>query len=135
MKLLLNDKNTYKIAKCNPLTCLQKSKRSTLMELNKIDALNKKYNNPVFELSQIHTMLPEGYGLPEVHKPEVPLKMIISTINSPCHKLTKIVVLKKPLFHIDDNFALIEKLKDIVIPFDYIILSFDVTSLFINITL
>ena len=45
MKLLLNDKNRNKVVKRNPLTCLQKSVKSTLMELNEIDALNKKLRN------------------------------------------------------------------------------------------
>ena len=45
IKLLLNDKNRNKVVKRNPLTCLQKSVKSTLMELNEIDALNKKLRN------------------------------------------------------------------------------------------
>ena len=63
MEWLLNDKNPYKIVKRKPLTLLQKSVISTLMVLNEIDALNEKYNNPIFELSQTLTMLPKGYGL------------------------------------------------------------------------
>ena len=32
------------------------------IELNNIDALDKKYNNLDYEVSLTHTMLPKGYG-------------------------------------------------------------------------
>ena len=65
MKLLLNDRHTYKIEKRNPLISLQNEVKKILIELNNIDALEKKYNNPLYELSPTHTMLPKGYGLPK----------------------------------------------------------------------
>ena len=86
-------------------------------------------------------MLPKGYGLPKVHKPDIPLRIVISTIDSPCHHLASILYNKlklcinKPEFYIDNSYALIKKLKNIEIPDDYILLSLDVTSLFTNITL
>ena len=86
-------------------------------------------------------MLPKGYGLLKVHKRDVPLRIVISTINNPCDRLATIIYkelnlcIKKPESHIDNSFALINKLKDVVLPSDYILLSLDFTSLFTNITL
>ena len=56
MSLLLNDENTYKIVNKNPLNRLQNKVKAILIDLNKIDALKKKYNNPIYELSLRHTM-------------------------------------------------------------------------------
>ena len=86
-------------------------------------------------------MLPKGYGLPKVHNPNIPLKIVISTFNGPCHRLPKILYKKlelcieKPQSHIDNSFALNRKLKILDIPAYYILLYLDVTSLFTNIIL
>ena len=39
----------------NPLTRLQNEVKAILQDLNKIDALEKKYYNPIHELSLTHT--------------------------------------------------------------------------------
>ena len=61
-------------------------------------------------------MLPKGYGLPKVHKPDIPLRIDTSAINSSCDKLAKIVYkelnlcIKKSQSHSDNSLALNERL-------------------------
>ena len=94
-----------------------------------------------FKLTQTNTVLPRAYRLPKIHKKDVPLRPIISTINSPTHFLSKIIdntlryCFKNPASHIDNSFILKEKLADKFIPHDYILISLDVISLFTNIPL
>ena len=63
-----------------------------------------------------------GYGSSKVHRHDIPLRIVILTINSPCHRLAKIIhkeinlCIKKPESHIDNSCALIKKLKDVVLP-------------------
>ena len=129
MKLLLIDIHAYKIVKRNTLTFLQNKLKKILIELNNINTLEKKYNNPVYEFSLTYIKSPKGYELPKVHKPDIILRIVNSTIDRTCHHLAKILYkkldlcIKIPQSQIDNSFALMKKLKNIDIPADYILLS------------
>ena len=77
--------------------------------------------------------------MPKIHKVDIPFRPIISTVNSPIHFLAKILnnelknFIKKPKSHINNSFELKEKLVDLTIPADCILVSLDVSYLFTNI--
>ena len=77
--------------------------------------------------------------MPKIHKVDIPLRHIISTDNSPIQFLAKILnnelknCIKKPESHINNSFELKEKLVDLTIPADSILVSLDVCFLFTNI--
>lgn len=81
-------------------------------------------------------MLPKLYALPKTHKPGKKMRPIVSNVNAPSYKLAKWLVkeLKKlPRIKsrsVKNSFEFIEKIKDIVIAIDEIMISFDVLSLF-----
>lgn len=83
---------------------------------------------------------PHFYGLPKIHKKEIPLRPIVSSINSPCHKLAKFLLdIIKPYSgqtnsYIKNTPHFLEKLKDLNIDLNKnLLVSFDVVSLFTNV--
>ena len=139
MTLMLSDTNTYKKVKRNPLATLQKNVKDIMMKWNDLGYLDKKYHKN--NLTQTDTMLPRMYGLPKIHKNNIPMRPIVSCIGSPTYKLSKVIEsilnnsLTKPKSYIKNSLNLIEIVKNIEIPNDHIMLSLDVTSLFTNIPL
>ena len=110
MKLLLNDTKTFKIRKRNPLQSLQSKVHTILSHFNNNNYLDCKYNND--SLNQTNTFLPKAYALPKIHKVDIPLRPIISTINSPSNFLSKIIdknlkkCIKKSSSHNNNSFEL-----------------------------
>ena len=85
-------------------------------------------------------ILPRAYGLPKIHKPNCPLRVIISSIGTPLHPLAtflhKILVksLPKANSYIKNSFDLVEKLTDNHIDGNnHRLISLDVISLFTNV--
>ena len=81
--------------------------------------------------------LPRAYGLPKIHKPDNPLRIIISSLDSPTYNMASFLqnILKKvpnSLSYVRDSSHLVKELKDIVVPEGHILVSFDVKSLFSN---
>ena len=97
----------------------------------------RKYHN--VQLILTNTTLAKAYGLPKIHKKEYPLRPIIYSLNSPTHFLGQTLYndlknsIKKPISHVDNSFDLVNKIKNIIIPDEYIMLSLDVCSLLTNI--
>ena len=76
------------------------------------------------------------YGLPKIHKPDIPLRPNVACIGSPTYNLSKFVI--SPLSGQGDSFIKDSKhfgdeIKDIRLSPDEILVSFDVKSLFTNI--
>ena len=82
---------------------------------------------------------PRIYGLPKVHKPDWPLRPIVSFINSPLYNLSKFIAkILTPLINsnnlsIKNSFELIDKISNFKINDNDLMLSFDVVSLFTKI--
>ena len=84
---------------------------------------------------------PKLYGLPKLHKPNIPMGPVVSFCGSPTHQLSKYLTnVLKPLtdesrhkLQSTENF--IVAIKTIQIPDDHKLVSFDVKSLFTSIPL
>ncbi|KAG8224413.1 hypothetical protein J437_LFUL001363 [Ladona fulva] len=82
---------------------------------------------------------PRLYGLPKIHQKGIPLRPIVSTINSPTYLLAKYLPkLLAPFVgqnqhHIQNSTEFVRKLTQIKMELDDIIVSFDVGSLFTKI--
>ena len=93
------------------------------------------------------TVCPKFYGLPKIHKPDVPLRPIVAFQGSPTYNLAKYLAeILKPLVgnsehHIVNFKELLQKLKldekkiEIKLDEDEILVSFDVVSLFTNVSI
>ena len=139
VKLMLSDTSTYKKLNYNPLNDLRKTIKELVHNWNENSYFPKKYS--VYSLSQTDTQLSKFYGLPKIHKPDVPLRPIISLINNSTYFISKIICtilnnsIRKLPFFVKNSLHVLNKLNGLLIPDDYILVSFDVTSLFTNISL
>ena len=76
------------------------------------------------------------YGLPKIHKQGTPLRSIVSTINSPTYKLAKYLANYLKDFtghtssHILNSGHFIQRISDLRLDPQDLLVSFDVTSLF-----
>lgn len=79
--------------------------------------------------------------MPKVHKPDCPLRVIVSLKNSPLYCLAKFLqdtiydAIPRTDSHVADSFHLVEKLKNVYIDEHLKLISLDVVSLFTNIPL
>ena len=82
---------------------------------------------------------PMIYGLPKIHKPDIPLRPIVACIGSPTYNLSKFISsVISPLSGQGDSFVkdskhFVDEIKDFRLSPDEILVSFDVKSLFTNI--
>ena len=82
---------------------------------------------------------PMLYGLPKIHKPDVPLRPIVSCIGSPTYGLSKhIASLLSPLegksdYYVKNSEHFINAIDDITLEQDDVLVSYDVRSLFTNV--
>lgn len=135
MNELLADKKTYKHIKEDPTEKLQRANNNIITKLQKQNIITKYEKIKMIS----HTSAaPELYGLPKIHKEHIPLRPISSSRKVPCYELAKHIgkILKSlisPIYNIKNSMDLKNKLQDIKLDDDDILVSFDVVSLFTNI--
>ena len=82
---LLSDTNTYCLLKSNPLQSMQSSYNRGLKKIQ------SKFNVDLSGFKSTLPSLPYIYGLPKIHKKDVPLRPIISNVNSPSYYLSNLI--------------------------------------------
>ena len=135
MENLLNDPNTYLQLRSNPLSRIQSTFNSRLKEITK---------DVIFDCKRFIRRLPSlpyMYGLPKIHKPNVPLRPIISNRGAPSYHLAKwLASILTPFLgsfsesHVINNLDFIRKLNNLT-NCDGKMISYDVVSLFTNVDL
>ncbi len=138
MLSLLEDSSTYKPLPKDPtkkqMSCIDK----VLKRLTGTKLLSGDIAKP---LKQSEATIAKIYGLPKVHKPEVPLRPIVSLVGAPNYKISKWLFRQlNPLTRncetsIRNSAEFLQKLRGITISDDEIMVSFDVVSLFTSIPL
>jgi len=82
--------------------------------------------------------IPKAYGVPKIHKKDHPLRVIVSSINSPLYRIANYIhkILKEslpePRSHINNSFHLYNVLSNMDIDNSHVLVSLDVVSLFNN---
>ena len=140
MNNLLNDPTKFS------LNNNEKDKTDTI-ESDLCELLKKMKDNSIISTDLYERLKPTGstiprlYGLPKIHKPDIPLRPILDMSNSPYHTLAQwIAKLLEPIrkrmaqHSLKDSFEFVEKIKDIDIS-GKSLFSFDVVSLFTNVPL
>ncbi|KAK5644761.1 hypothetical protein RI129_006061 [Pyrocoelia pectoralis] len=93
------------------------------------------------ELTNTEAISPRLYGLPKIHKANVPLRPIVSTIGSPTYGLSKYLTrllqphIGQTTHHIKNSDHFIECMKNFKLEEEDILVSFDVISLFTKVPL
>ena len=80
------------------------------------------------------------YGLPKIHKNNIPFRPIISTINTTAYKLGKFLLpLLTPFttneYTVSNSKEFVDELLNVNLPKDFVMASFDIDSLFTNVPL
>ena len=84
---------------------------------------------------------PKLYGLPKIHKVNIPLRPIVSFCSSPTYELSKYLArILKPLTEQSSHCSInsrdfVAKIKNVILSEDHELVSFDVKSLFTSIPL
>ncbi|XP_067619832.1 uncharacterized protein [Eurosta solidaginis] len=135
MNKILEDRSTYRAMRKDPTNDLQKKNNKIVDELYKNKIIDSKEKQ---RLACSTAITPRIYELPKIHKPDIPLRPIISSVNVPCYNLSKTVgnILKNLVseqYNIKNAFEFKEKLENISVKDEDILVSFDVVSLFTNI--
>ena len=86
MNSLLEDLKTYRKLTKDPTAFLEGKMNAMLLCTKKAGSISDALEN---RLRSSAGRLPLLYGLPKIHKPEVPLRAIVSFIHSPTYQLSK----------------------------------------------
>lgn len=138
LKILSDDKKFSKINtpsdRSDKAAKVVHSKLLALRDTGVIDTGEFNRLNPVGSLT------PVLYGLPKIHKPDVPIRPVLSMYKSATYNLAKhLCVVLKPVENflcvsaIRDSFDLVKKLSCLKVGSTSVIASLDVTSLFTSI--
>lgn len=143
-KLVILDKNEYEdrmkqLIEDGPY---KKISRNPLPKMVKISTDMREKVSTVFGnrfkriLLVSNPEVPKLYGLPKIHKPGKKMRPIVSNVNSPCYFLAKWLVKEmKNMPRIEsasvkNSFDFVDRLKDVEIAEDEMMVSFDVEALF-----
>ena len=131
MNQLLNDTHTYKKQKSDPTSSFQTKNNAIVQHLYNvgcIDATTKR------RLTTYKAVCPRIYGQPKAHKPGVPLRPVVPCMTAPSYDFLQYIgsILKGSLscsYNITSSFTFCEFINNIQLPYEYVLLSFDVVSL------
>ena len=136
---LLQDSMTYKPLKYDP-------GKTTLNHINqKLKSLKKQEKideNTYKQIRPNDASTAKFYGLPKIHKENIPLRPIVSLPGSPTYDLSKYLatyilqpLVKSSPHTVNNANSFLTKIKDLKLEADEIMISFDVVSLFTSIPL
>ena len=129
---LLDDKAYCKL-KRDPTTTTDRKISETLKDLQKNGEIDEKLRS---KITPQHSYLPQLYGLPKLHKPNIPLRPIVSSIGSTTYQLAKeLTRVLSPLrgqtdSYIKNSHHFVQKISSLSLGSTDIMVSFDVKSLF-----
>ena len=133
---LVSDTNTYEPLGRDPTSVYARKVRDALKSL---EIRSKFSRRQYLQLYPSDPMPPLFYGLPKVHKAEVPLRPIVSTIGSVTYPLAKhLARLLGPLVgktehHVKDSKEFVQFVHTLNLAEDEMMVSFDVKSLFTSV--
>jgi len=134
MENMLSDNYTYEVVSYDPL------KKTINFLAAIISGWKQKEYIDTYTYRRIYCSdgnLPRAYGLPKIHKPNCPLRIIVSTINSPLFSLAIFLKdilqggLDNSLGFVANSYQLVRELKGSKT--NHCLVSLDVTSLFTNV--
>ena len=107
MNNMLSDSTTYKSENNDPTSKIQTKLNSMINSWFKGKSIDIKFKNKLICLSG---QAPYIYGLPNLHKQGIPLRPIVSTLNSPTYNLSKFLsnsisnILGKNYYFVKDSW-------------------------------
>ena len=135
-KELLQDTNTYRTIQVDPTS---KLKNKLINILRKIKAETGMQENTYRKMYPTGASPPKFYGLPKIHKKNIPLRPIVSSIGSVSYGVAKeLARIIKPLigssqYHVHNSKQFADEFKKIKLEEGECFTSYDVTALFTSI--
>ncbi len=136
MRGMLDDTTTYRKLPKDPTATQEARIGRTLLRLHNNREIPKSIYN---RIRPTGSCPPRIYGLPKIHKPQTPLRPIVSCIGAPSYKLSKYIAsVISPLAgrttsHVLNSRHFRGVVKEERVEADEALVSFDVTSLFTNV--
>lgn len=133
---LLEGNDTYTKIRKDPTKELQKRNNDIMKDLENREIISK-YERYAFTSTSFHA--PILRGQPKIHKPDIPMRPISSTINAPNSDMSRMLakilnnIVDRDEYNVSNSMQVKERISRIKIPKDHILVSFDVVSLFTNI--
>ncbi len=133
---LLSDKNTYTVLKSDPTGKTQRGLNAKLLLLKKSNIISETTYKMLYSSDGLS---PCFYGLPKIHKPEIPLRPIVSFVNSPTYGVSSFLAkILSPVVGNTENtvknsYHFAEFIRGKTLNADEVLVSFDVISLFTKI--
>ena len=115
-RALLDDTNTYKPIKSDPTTKLKNKLINILKMMKEERSID---DNTYKEVYPTGASAPKFYGLPKIHKEDVPLRPIVSSIGSVTYGVAKeLSTIWKPLvgnssYHVNNSREFAEEIRNI----------------------
>ena len=128
---LLDNRNTYSLLKNDPTKTTECKLNKILLELKKSEKISESLYK---RLHSSDGLPPRFYGLPKIHKPQIPLRPIVSFVDSPTYNLSSYLAnILEPLVgntncHVKNSYEFASFIKDIKLTEDEELVSFDVVS-------
>jgi len=138
IEVLLEDTNTYSLIKKDPSNSIEKKLNGMIKKWFAKEYITKK---EMLQLRSSDSLLPKAYGLPKLHKVDVPLRLIVSSVNTTLYPIAKFLnkIISDSIPHTEyrakNSFELCVALSNKNIPVSHSLFSLDVVSLFTNIPL
>lgn len=136
MEDLLHDNDVYTKVKSTKMITLQSKANSILRDLCNDGHIDE---NQRLKFTKSNPIAARIYGLPKLHKPNIPFRPVVSCIGSPTYEIAKLLheilanVAKSFRFDVKNSQEVADKIKGLEIPNDFCLVSFDVISLFTNV--
>ena len=133
IKTLLNDTNTYLPLDSDPTKTTVNRINKKLKDLKNHEKIDKLTYD---KIRPNEATIAKFYGVPKIHKDNNPLRPIVSVSGTPTFNLSKYLAeILKPLvntspYSVKNVRAFLEKVENIHVERDEIMISFDVVSLF-----
>lgn len=134
-----NDTDTYKKLEKDPTNSLQQKANKLISQLKNSNQIS---NEVAKSLTIYNATPPRYYGLPKVHKSELKLRPIVSSINSPNSKISKFTsdILTKSYnrennFYTKSSIDFTRTINNFQYPPNFVLISLDVVSLYPSIPL
>ena len=136
VKALLDDTNTYEKLTSDPTRAVKNKLIQTLKEWRKEERIPNYLYNQLYPTAE---NVPKFYGLPKIHKKDVPLRPIVLSIGCVMYDTAKFLAkIMKPLVghnshHIVNSEDFVNKIAELEVPPGQKLVSYDVSSLFTSI--
>ena len=135
-KALLGDASTYKEISIDPTNKLKNKLISLLKKIKADGGINEQLYKKMYPTGAV---APKFYGLPKIHKRDIPLRPIVSSRGSLSYavakKLARILrplVVKSP-YHIKNTGDFVQQVKGITLQPGECITSYDVSAMFTSV--